>query len=102
MMILKNPPLQNRSRPISTKLSRKNIYVKKIHICLNEGPELLSKGDKSENALTNENNSSETALLIQYVKSLVLLQNHWSNFNQTWYKACSTDGLVTFSWRYNY
>ena len=61
IMIFKNLHLQNRSRPISTKLGRKNIFVKEIHIYLNEGPELLSKGDNSENALlTNENNSSDS------------------------------------------
>ena len=70
--------------------------MKGIHICLKEGPELLSKGDNSEIALTNENNSCKTALLIQYVKILILLKNHWSNFNQTWHKATLGGGRFKF------
>ena len=64
-------------------------WVKGIQFCSNEGPCPLLRGDNNEkvkNTLTKLN--------------IFLLENHWTNFNQTWCKIslCKGDSSL-FKWR---
>ena len=59
---------------ISTKLGTEHTCGKRIQVCSNEGPRPFPTGDNNKIAKTLTN-------------FLNLLQNHWTNFNQTWHKA---------------
>jgi hypothetical protein len=78
------------SRPNSIKLNTGYPWVKGIQVCSNKGPSPLQRGDNHK-----------------YVKigcmgsfKYLFLQNHFANFNQTWYKSslgkwiqvCSNEG----------
>ena len=64
------------TEPISTKLDTNNPWVKGIHIGSNQGPCPFPRGDKYGIAKLYRRN----------LKIFNLLQNHWTNFNETWHK----------------
>ena len=66
--------------PNSTKHCTKHPWVERIHVCSNKGPHPFQRVDNYEiaNTLTDFEN--------------LLLQNHWTNFNQTWHKASLKKG----------
>ena len=72
--------------PISTKLGTKHPYVKGIQVSSNEGPRPFPSGDNIVIAKIHWRN-----------KKNPLLQNHWTNFKQSWHKASLGEGIQVFS-----
>ena len=70
---------------ISTYLGTKNLFVKGIQICSNEGLHHCPRGDNNKRWKIYWRNLKEN-----------LLQNHWTNFNQNWRNVSLCGGNSSF------
>ena len=70
------------TRSISTKFDRKHPWVKGIQVCSCDDHWSFPRGDNSVNVKIHG----------KIRKNKNLLQNHWANFVQTWYKLFLGDG----------